>query len=81
MITLDDCNKLKESIQQLINKWDPEYDCSCVFSTNDSKREQSKSRYFLESGDKISFFIEEDAIDPNTSEIYLYNILYIFFFW
>ncbi len=67
MITLDDCGKLKESIQQLITEWNPEHDCSCVFSTSDN-REQSKSRYFLDSGDNISFFIEEDAIDLNTSE-------------
>ncbi len=77
MITLDDCEKLKESIKQLINKWDPEHDSSCIFSTG-GNREQSKSRYFLDSGDNISFFIEEDAIDPNTSKIF--QIKYSLFF-
>ena len=67
LITLDDCEKLKQSVQQLINQWDPERDCSCVFSTG-GNREQSKSRYFLDSGDNISFFIEEDAFDSNTSK-------------
>jgi hypothetical protein len=61
---------LKESVQQLIDKWDPERDSSCVFSTGGDK-EQSKSRYFLDSGDNISFFIEEDALDSNTSKRYL----------
>jgi hypothetical protein len=65
LITLDDCNQLKESIKQLIDKWDPERERSCVFSTN-GNREQSKSRYFLDSSDNISFFMEEDAVDPTT---------------
>jgi len=66
LITLDDCENLKESIKQLIDQWNPEHDSSCTFSTNDNA-EQSKSRYFLDSADNISFFIEEDAVDPNTS--------------
>jgi hypothetical protein len=68
LITLDDCGKLKESVKQLINKWDPEKDSSCIFSTVDNS-EQSKSQYFLDSADKISFFMEEDVVDPNTSKI------------
>lgn len=68
LITLDECDQLKKSVEQLINQWDPERDSSCVFSTG-GNREQSKSRYFLDSGDKISFFIEEDAFDPETSRI------------
>ena len=70
MVSLDDCGKLKESVQQLINQWNPELDSSCIFSSG-GNREQSKSRYFLDSGDNISFFIEEDAIDSNTSKSYL----------
>jgi len=66
LITIDDCKQLKESIKQLIDQWNPEHDNSCIFSTTDN-REQSKSRYFLDSADNISFFIEEDAVDPNTS--------------
>ncbi|CAF0770477.1 unnamed protein product [Adineta steineri] len=68
LITIDDCQKLKESVQQLIHKWNPEQDSQCVFSAN-SNTEQSKSRYFLDSGDNISFFIEEDAVDSNTRKL------------
>jgi hypothetical protein len=66
LITIDDCKQLKESIKQLIDQWNPEHDSSCIFSTN-GNTQQSKSRYFLDSADNISFFIEEDAVDPNTS--------------
>ncbi|CAF3684280.1 unnamed protein product [Rotaria socialis] len=68
LITRDDCEKLKESVKQLIDKWDPENDSSCVFSTT-GNREQSTSRYFLDSADKISFFMEAGAIDPNTKKM------------
>ncbi len=66
MITIDDCKHLKESIKQLIDQWNPEHDSSCIFSTT-GNTQQSKSQYFLDSADNISFFIEEDAVDPNTS--------------
>lgn len=68
LITLDNCEKLKETIRQLIDKWDPEHDNSCVFSTGNNQ-EQAKSRYFLDSADNISFFMEEDAVDPNTKKL------------
>lgn len=68
LISLEECNQLKETIHQLIDKWDPEVESSCIFSTV-GNREQSKSEYFLESADQISFFMEEDALDPNTSRL------------
>ncbi|CAF3568513.1 unnamed protein product [Rotaria sp. Silwood1] len=36
LITHDDCKKLKESIKQLIDKWNPESDTSCIFSTTEA---------------------------------------------
>lgn len=70
LITHDDCEKLKESVKRLIDRWEPEKDTSCTFSTGDN-REQSKSRYFLDSSENISFFLEEGAVDPNTSKKHL----------
>lgn len=68
MITPDQCNQLKTAINHLIDQWDPEKDHSCVFATGEN-REQSRSRYFLESADNISFFLEEDAVDHNTKKL------------
>jgi hypothetical protein len=78
LITLDDCKNLKESIEKLIDKWDPERDSSCIFSTTDNST-QSKSRYFLDSSENISFFIEEDAVNLDTSLIFKLNIIFIIF--
>ncbi|CAH1115796.1 unnamed protein product [Psylliodes chrysocephalus] len=36
-----------------------------VFSTTDSESQQNKDKYFLDSGDKISYFYEPGALGPN----------------
>ncbi|CAF0926822.1 unnamed protein product [Adineta ricciae] len=68
LVTRDDCAKLKESVENLIDAWDPQSDTLCTFGTGEN-REQSRSRYFLESGDRISFFLEENAVDPETNKL------------
>jgi len=68
LITVEECKKLKQAIANLIDRWEPEEESSCIFSTG-GNREQSKSRYFLDSSDKISFFLEEDATDANTRKL------------
>ncbi|XP_026474129.1 phytanoyl-CoA dioxygenase domain-containing protein 1 homolog [Ctenocephalides felis] len=40
-------------------------DCRSVFSTINHKDKQSKDKYFIESGDQIRYFFEEDALDKD----------------
>ncbi|CAF0837011.1 unnamed protein product [Adineta ricciae] len=68
LVTHDDCAKLKKSVEKLIDAWDPQNDTLCTFGTGDD-REQSRNRYFLESGDRISFFLEENAVDRKTNKL------------
>ena len=55
-----DCERLRKRALELVKAFDPR-DVRSVFST--TAEEQLADRYFIESGDKIRFFLESDAFD------------------
>ena len=58
--SIDSCNALKARTQELVDAFDPA-EVRSVFST--TKQTQLDDSYFIESGDKIRFFLEDDAFD------------------
>lgn len=61
-VSLDACRKLQERANQLVAEFDPD-DVQSVFST--TRQTQLDDSYFIESGDKIRFFLEDDALDAS----------------
>ena len=59
-VPVDACRKLRERALQLVDEFDPQT-VRHVFST--TKQTQLDDSYFYESGDKIRFFLEDDAFD------------------
>lgn len=59
------CASLKGRMRQLIDRWDPDKTLAPVFSTSEEVqlKSQGNSDYFLDSADRIHFFLEEGATD------------------
>ena len=59
-VSPDDCARLRRRARELVEAFDPGT-IQSVFST--TKQTQLDDNYFIESGDKIRFFLEDDAFD------------------
>ena len=62
--TREECKRLKQRAEQLVAEFDPQGVLS-IFTTKEQTR--ASDDYFLESGDKVRFFFEEDAFAPDGS--------------
>uniref|UniRef100_A0A6S8BD59 Uncharacterized protein n=1 Tax=Aplanochytrium stocchinoi TaxID=215587 RepID=A0A6S8BD59_9STRA len=68
--TKEECEAMKKRMDKLVENWDG--NCECLFSTTDNQSDtQGKSRYFMDSGKEIHFFLEPEAVDEATGNLKL----------
>ena len=59
-VAKEECARLRQRALELVDEFDPS-EVRSVFST--TKQTQLDDSYFIDSGDKIRFFLEDDAFD------------------
>ena len=60
--SVEACDRLRACASQLVHEFEPD-EVASIFSTREQNR--LTDDYFLESGDKVRFFFEEDAFGPD----------------
>mmetsp|Transcript_35273 Transcript_35273/g.77212 ORF Transcript_35273/g.77212 Transcript_35273/m.77212 type:complete len:319 (-) Transcript_35273:421-1377(-) len=66
--TPEECQQMIGQMTELVRQWDPAEEKAPTFRTDDKQVEnQGSSDYFLDSGDKIHFFLEAKAAEEDGS--------------
>ena len=63
----DEISEMKCRMNELIQAWNPEDSLQSVFVT--TEKQHIRNSYFLDSAEKVSFFLEAGAIDSETSRL------------
>ena len=65
LLSREECEKLKSTVHQMIDQWQPETDYSWMLSDT-GKDGKSSSQLLMDSSNQVEFFIEKEAIDRDT---------------